>query len=93
MSNASNQAIVKAVAGVLGEHLRAIASALKSQSERIEVLEGRQLFYRGVWRDDAAYSKGNMTTHAGGIWHCERACKGDLPGRSDAWKLAVKGGG
>ena len=93
MSKAQTEAVTRAVADVVGEHLRGIAVALRSHSERLAALEGRQLSYEGTWREDTEYSKGAMVTHAGSIWHCETTCQGDLPGRSNSWKLAVKSGG
>lgn len=69
------------------------AKKFQEIDRRLAELESRQLSYEGTWREDREYGKGHMVTHAGGIWHCEQVCKGDLPGRSNSWRLAVKGGG
>jgi hypothetical protein len=92
-----DKGMLKAVAAAIKEQDAKVFAAVMSRcdrlEERIKELEGRQLSYEGVWREDREYGKGAMTTHAGGIWHCEQACQGDMPGRSNAWRLAVKSGG
>lgn len=49
------------------------------------------LIYRGVWREGETYDRGDMTTWAGGVWHCDKdGCTGK-PDSGD-WTLAVKRG-
>lgn len=47
--------------------------------------------YRGVWTD-AEYTRGDMVTWAGSVWHADKAtaAKPDTP--DSGWKLAVKRG-
>jgi hypothetical protein len=48
--------------------------------------------YRGVWEEKGAYEKGDMTTWAGSLWHCDDP-KGLKPGDPDSgWTLAAKKG-
>jgi integrin beta 3 len=48
--------------------------------------------YRGVFRDTETYERGDMTTWAGSLWHCDEP-KGLKPGVADSgWTLAVKAG-
>lgn len=62
------------------------------QVQRYEVKLSSML-YRGVWRDDVAYEKGDVTTYGGGMWHCnEDAFISERPDRSKNWQLAVKRG-
>jgi hypothetical protein len=47
---------------------------------------------RGVFKA-GEYSQGDGVTHSGSFWIAQRDTKADeLPGRSDAWRLAVKRG-
>lgn len=49
------------------------------------------VIYRGVWREDEIYQRGDMTTWGGSIWHCnEDNCTSKPDGGS--WTLAVKKG-
>lgn len=48
--------------------------------------------YRGVWLHDREYSRGDLSTRDGSVWHCEAQTTTEEPGRSPAWKLAVKRG-
>jgi hypothetical protein len=48
--------------------------------------------YRGVFRDAETYERGDMTTWAGSLWHCNEP-KGLKPGAEDSgWQLAAKAG-
>lgn len=47
----------------------------------------------GVYRLDASYEKGDGVTWGGSYWIAQReVAKGEQPGTSDAWRLAVKKG-
>jgi hypothetical protein len=95
MSAASNKAIVKAVAGVVGEHLRSIAEVLKSQSERIAALEQSASLadqYQGSYDPERRYARGNVLTDAGGLWLVLRDVQGERPGPSPNFRLILKGG-
>lgn len=49
--------------------------------------------YRGVWRDDQTYQRGDMVTLAGSVWHCNEDDNTKKPGTKDCgWQLAVKAG-
>lgn len=48
--------------------------------------------YRGVWKHDEIYERGDMTTWDGSTWHCESESTKAQPGTSPDWKLAVKRG-
>lgn len=50
------------------------------------------VIYRGVWKHDQEYARGDMATWDGSVWHCEADSTKDQPGTSPAWKLAVKRG-
>lgn len=47
---------------------------------------------RGVYRDDLAALAGDAVTWGGSLWIAQRASRGERPGTSDAWRLAVKHG-
>lgn len=46
--------------------------------------------YRGVFKDGTDYERGDMTTWAGSLWHCDEATKAK-PGEGP-WTLATKKG-
>lgn len=46
--------------------------------------------YRGVWRD-GRFERGDMVTHGGSLWHCDRDTDG-APEQSRDWTLAAKRG-
>jgi len=46
--------------------------------------------YLGVWKDQE-YHPGEIVTHSGSAWHCDRATTAQ-PGRSSDWTLMVKKG-
>lgn len=48
--------------------------------------------YAGTWGAEEKYRLGDVVSHGGSMWHCEKACEGDRPGQSDSWKLCVKRG-
>lgn len=49
--------------------------------------------YRGVWLHGREYSRGDMATRDGSVWHCEAETTTVEPGNGKPeWKLAVKRG-
>jgi hypothetical protein len=69
--------------------LQSVAEALKSQKDRLDVLESRE--YQGVHVEGREYTRGQTVTHKGGIWHCNRETK-QRPGECSDWTLALKAG-
>lgn len=49
------------------------------------------VIYRGVWREDETYQRGDMATWAGSVWHCDNDNCTSKPD-SGNWTLAVKRG-
>lgn len=68
------------------------ANRLAALEKRCAELEQKALngYDRGIWREDDAYQKGDWVTHDGALWIVQRAAKGERPGKSDAYRLAVK---
>ena len=61
--------------------------------KRLEELEARAMRYQGVHQRAQAYKRGDAVTHSGGLWIAIMDAKeGEVPGRSNAWQLASKGG-
>lgn len=59
--------------------------------KRVAALEARpELKDAGVWREGTAYAPGNIVSHAGSAWICNKATEGKPPG--DGWRLLVKRG-
>lgn len=51
------------------------------------------MIYRGVWRDDRAYQRGDTVTWAGSLWHCDAAETSEKPESQEKhWTLAAKRG-
>jgi hypothetical protein len=49
--------------------------------------------YRGVYATATPYSKGDLVTHQGSVWHCNTTLQNIAPGtQPSAWTLAVKRG-
>jgi hypothetical protein len=62
--------------------------------ERVETHELAidAMIYRGVYKAEAEYERGDVTTFDGGMWHCEKDTT-ERPGNgSKDWVLAVKAG-
>ncbi|WP_442577584.1 hypothetical protein ACSBOB_18605 [Mesorhizobium sp. ASY16-5R] len=70
------------------------ADPLKTLADRIEEGGLRPMTYRGTFKAGTAYRPGDMVTHAGSMFHCDRATS-SIPeeyGAERAWTLAVKRG-
>jgi hypothetical protein len=51
------------------------------------------MIYRGVWREDQAYERGDTVTWAGSLWHCDADDTSEKPDGSEKhWTLAAKRG-
>ena len=51
------------------------------------------MIYRGVWRDDQDYQRGDTVTWAGSLWHCDVDKTSEKPDGSEKhWTLAAKRG-
>jgi hypothetical protein len=46
--------------------------------------------YLGTWKSDAVYSRAQMVTDHGTLWHCEADQTTDRPGKSPAWRMMHK---
>lgn len=62
--------------------------------QRLRALEERpSMIYRGVFDETRQYNPGDVVTHDGSAFHCnETVHDGAVPGKSNAWTLAVKRG-
>jgi hypothetical protein len=73
-----------------------MAARLKAVEARIAELEQQQrkgMCYRGVWRAEAVYRKGEWVTRDGSMWHAQQdTTPGDRPGDTPSWQLVVKRG-
>lgn len=59
--------------------------------KRIDQLEARPVVsYMGVFSADKSYLPGDMVTHGGSVWHCDKAHQGDWS--PESFTLAVKKG-
>ncbi|WP_210307365.1 hypothetical protein [Aquamicrobium lusatiense] len=51
------------------------------------------MIYRGAYKHDQTYSRGDTVTWNGSLWHCNVDGNGDRPGdRDSGWSLAAKAG-
>ncbi len=92
---ADRAAQINLIATCVSEALRPVLVELKRMHERVAALEGKLANvpkYVGAWRSDKTYSKGDIITFDGGMWHADEATR-DRPGTSaSGWTLAVKSG-
>ena len=64
------------------------------RANRIESrLKGVERRYLGVWKADRGYMQGDAVTSGGSLFICQMNETTLVPGKSDAWQLAVKRGG
>ena len=81
-------AYVTALAGELALKMQAEVSDLKARIAELERNPADQ--YKGVFRRDLEYRRGDTTTHKGSMW-LALADNNDTPGASSAWRLVSKG--
>ena len=61
--------------------------------KRLAETETRAMRFRGVHQPAEDYTRGDLVTAKGALWHCNRPTT-DRPGDgTTAWQLAVKSGG
>lgn len=53
---------------------------------------GRSVIYRGIYKPDVEYTRGDQVTWGGSQWHCTAEVTRELPRESADWVLAVKHG-
>jgi hypothetical protein len=79
------------------ERLDALEAAMNADIEAsVEESKhaGHAIPYRGVWKADQAYSRGQFASHQGALWHCNQDGTGTRPGTNPrVWTLSVKSGG
>lgn len=73
---------------------RSAQEMIKALCNHVDALERRltesPLQYRGIWKADHPYPPNSFVTHAGSVWHTDKATS-RKPGEGD-WVLAVKRG-
>ena len=83
------EALVSALAVEVGRDMKALRERVAQLEAQLAARKG--LAFRGTWQAPQAYEPGDMTTHKGGLWHCNTPTRAE-PGTSKAWTLAVKKG-
>lgn len=81
--------------GALGANAaeRAEREALQTQVKQLEARADHVLHFRGAWDANQVYIKGAAVTVGGALWVQKVATtRGDRPGTSDSWQIAVKRG-
>jgi hypothetical protein len=66
----------------------------KAKAEDVSLIRIPVMLYRGIYRSEGKYQRGDVTTTGGSLWHCEIDDPKIGPsanGKSD-WKLIVKEG-
>jgi hypothetical protein len=75
-----------------GDESSAGGATLAAMEARLKAVEQKPAMkYRGVWKSEARYDAGDITTDGGSMWHCNRSTMA-RPGTSGDWTLAVKRG-
>ncbi|MDG4898051.1 hypothetical protein P9272_31405 [Mesorhizobium sp. WSM4976] len=85
---------VTSMQGEVMANFRWYSARCKALEDRVKQLEERpSVEYRGSWKADEKYRRGDLISHAGSVWHCELAGSGIVPGEGAiGWRLAVKRG-
>lgn len=53
------------------------------------------MIYRGIWKDETKYTRGDTVTFGGSLWHCDNPTEEEKPGtvnNSKCWTLCAKKG-
>ena len=69
-----------------------IKTALSDGAESTNVLTVPALIYKGVYKDDCEYSKGDVVTQGGSMWSCGADTKEKPANGCNDWTLCVKHG-
>lgn len=79
--------------GDLLKYLDLLAGEIKKLKARATEVETKAMRFRGVHQPAEDYTRGDLVTHQGALWHCNRPTT-DRPGDGGtSWQLAVKSGG
>jgi hypothetical protein len=90
MAGFDPQAFAQQMTAIIRDYVEREAAPLR---KRVEELEAKSMRYQGVHQRAQAYRRGDACTHSGALWVAiVDAKEGEVPGKSDAWQLAVKGG-
>ena len=68
------------------------ACLLKIKRDILTKIDEPIIQYRGVWRHEGKYSKGNFCSYGGSLWHCNTETSTKPGDGNPAWQLAVKHG-
>lgn len=68
-----------------------VERAVKPLALRMSELENRAVKFAGVYQTSSDYVRGDLVTHKGALWHCNRPTT-ERPGDGGDWQLAVKRG-
>ena len=99
MNHEERQALITALGQVIVDEVRHALEPMQKQLDRLELrfehVETRSLSLRycGVWNERSTYKAGNLTTHAGSLWHANIDHVSTVPGSDPTgWTLCVKRG-
>ena len=74
-------------------NLASIMDRMKALDLRLAEAETKATRFRGVHQPAEEYKRGDLVTHQGALWHCNRPTT-ERPGSGGTdWQLAVKSGG
>ena len=88
----ADEYIAEAMIKVMMEYVKALRARLDEQGKKITQLETTRMKYCGVWKHGTAYCEGDFVTLRGCVWACVAPTNSATPGKSPAWRLAVKAG-
>ena len=93
MNNTEAKQLIDAiVGGIAPEVKKFVVEKFAELGTKIADLERGQMKYLGVWQPGRAYTKGNVVTHDGSMFHCEYESTISKPGDGEFWRLCVKRG-
>lgn len=75
----------------MGPRSTLVKLALSDGATLFHKLEWPTPIYKGVWKDETEYERGDTCTYDGSVWHCNEPTR-ERPGTSRDWTLAVQHG-
>jgi hypothetical protein len=86
------QQIGAVIVGAVKTALKQRDATIERLEQRIKTLEAQPVIkYQGTHDPTRQYNEGDMLTHRGNVWHCNRSTRA-TPGESPDFTLAIRAG-
>lgn len=86
-----NEPVTHTVLATFADDVAALLRKLRGRIAELEAQQAKGMRYRGTWAGSAeAYSRGDVCTRSGTLWHCNATGTTDTPGSGSGWQLMHK---